>query len=68
MCGCFGPFRAKSTQVEDIDSLEQLVALRDEWSELWDCDPTATVFQHPDWLLPWTRHLSAATEELATWM
>jgi CelD/BcsL family acetyltransferase involved in cellulose biosynthesis len=43
--------------VELIDSIEKLVELRDEWSELWDSDPTATVFQHPDWLLPWTRHL-----------
>src|SRR3954469_3482533 len=43
--------------VELIDSITKLLDLRDEWSELWDSDPTATVFQHPDWLLPWTRHL-----------
>ncbi len=43
--------------MEIIDSIEQLERLRGEWSELWDSDPRATVFQSPDWLLPWTRHL-----------
>ncbi len=43
--------------MEILDSLAQLERLRDEWSELWDSDPLATVFQSPDWLLPWTRHL-----------
>src|SRR5438552_759369 len=43
--------------MEIVDSLEKLERLRGEWTELWDRDPAATVFQHPDWLLPWTRHL-----------
>jgi glycosyltransferase involved in cell wall biosynthesis/CelD/BcsL family acetyltransferase involved in cellulose biosynthesis len=34
-----------------------LFALADQWRALWARDSTATVFQRPEWLLPWTRHL-----------
>ncbi|WEX10408.1 GNAT family N-acetyltransferase [Chelativorans sp. AA-79] len=30
--------------------------LADEWWNLWRCDPDATPFQSPAWLLPWRRH------------
>jgi len=40
-----------------LDSAAQLETLSGEWRELWDSDPLASVFQGPDWLIPWTRHL-----------
>jgi CelD/BcsL family acetyltransferase involved in cellulose biosynthesis len=41
---------------EPISSYEQLAALAHEWSALVDRCPAATVFQRPEWLLPWWRH------------
>ncbi len=40
-----------------MDSVEALEALEPDWRALWEADPRATPFQHPGWLLPWTRHL-----------
>jgi CelD/BcsL family acetyltransferase involved in cellulose biosynthesis len=33
-----------------------LQGLRAEWVELWERCPQLTPFQHPDWLIPWSRH------------
>ena len=40
-----------------VSQLDKLETLREEWRELWTRDPRASVFQSPDWLLPWTRYL-----------
>jgi CelD/BcsL family acetyltransferase involved in cellulose biosynthesis len=39
--------------VSEITRMDQLPALVSEWSNLWAACPTASVFQSPDWLLPW---------------
>lgn len=44
-------------ELEVVDAAARLEALRPEWSALWRRCPTATVFQSPEWLLPWWRHL-----------
>lgn len=44
-----------SLQVEKITSLEDLEALRDDWSEICDQSPRVTPFQRPEWLIPWWR-------------
>lgn len=44
-----------STQV--LDNVEALEGLAPEWRRIWLKDEAATPFQHPDWLIPWTRHL-----------
>ncbi|PWS37014.1 glycosyl transferase family 1 [Falsiroseomonas bella] len=41
-------------QAEQVATLEPL---REEWAALWEAVPDATPFQHPDWLIPWWRHL-----------
>lgn len=41
----------------EIVSTVALEALRSEWAALWDRCGHASLFQHPDWLLPWWRHL-----------
>jgi CelD/BcsL family acetyltransferase involved in cellulose biosynthesis len=43
--------------VDEITSADALDALRPEWEALWDRSPRAAVFQHPDWLLAWWRHV-----------
>lgn len=43
--------------LELIDSFAALAAVAGEWRELCDRAPQATVFQTPDWLLPWWKHL-----------
>ena len=43
--------------VEVIDSLDGLEKLKLEWLRLWQSCPTATPFQSPQWLIPWTRHI-----------
>lgn len=43
--------------VELIEHREALAALAPEWEALWQRCPEATVFQTPDWLLPWCDHL-----------
>jgi CelD/BcsL family acetyltransferase involved in cellulose biosynthesis len=42
---------------EVIRSFGALQEMSDEWIGLWERCPGATVFQHPDWLLPWCEHL-----------
>ena len=43
--------------LELIDSFGALAAMAGEWRELCDRAPRATVFQTPEWLLPWWKHL-----------
>jgi CelD/BcsL family acetyltransferase involved in cellulose biosynthesis/ubiquinone/menaquinone biosynthesis C-methylase UbiE len=45
--------------IEVLARREELEALRGPWSELWERCPGATVFQRPEWLLPWCRELGA---------
>jgi CelD/BcsL family acetyltransferase involved in cellulose biosynthesis len=40
-----------------VDSPEELAALGPEWTDLWTRVPAATLFQRPEWLVPWSRHL-----------
>jgi CelD/BcsL family acetyltransferase involved in cellulose biosynthesis len=42
-----------------VTSPRALIDLRQEWASLWSRCPNATVFQHPDWVLPWCEHLFA---------
>jgi CelD/BcsL family acetyltransferase involved in cellulose biosynthesis len=46
-----------SLEVEAVTSAENLAALAPEWDALWESDTSATPFESPAWLLPWTRHL-----------
>lgn len=48
---------ASLIQTEPIETLHGLEALRDEWDRLLLTCPSATPFQHPEWLIPWWRHL-----------
>src|SRR5438309_1101834 len=43
--------------LELIDSFEGLAGIAGEWSDLCAGAPQATVFQTPEWLLPWWKHL-----------
>lgn len=43
--------------LELIDSPSGLAAIADEWRELCGRAPQATIFQTPEWLLPWWKHL-----------
>lgn len=56
-------------QVEEITAIEDLEALRLEWSRLWERCPQATLFQAPEWLLPWWRNLfgGGSLWSLAVW-
>jgi CelD/BcsL family acetyltransferase involved in cellulose biosynthesis len=51
--------------VEEIDSLAGLEQLRPEWQRLFALCPDATVFQAPEWLLPWAKHFGKALSVLA---
>lgn len=42
--------------VNVVTELDALEALRDEWAALCEECPRTTPFQHPDWVIPWTRH------------
>ena len=41
----------------EIVATVALEALRSEWAALWERCGHASLFQHPDWLIPWWRHL-----------
>lgn len=43
--------------VEVLTSEAQAEELRNEWRQLWQQANLRTVFQRPEWLLPWWRHL-----------
>jgi len=36
-----------------ITDTAELFTLEAEWADLWAADPSATIFQSPDWLLTW---------------
>lgn len=38
---------------EVLRTTRELEAFETMWRSLWNEDPNATPFQHPDWLLPW---------------
>lgn len=39
-----------------IERVDDLAAIASEWASCWDRS-SATVFQRPEWLVPWWRHL-----------
>jgi CelD/BcsL family acetyltransferase involved in cellulose biosynthesis len=47
-----------SVVAERIATLEDLDRMRADWHALWRRSPGATVFQSPDWLIPWWRHFA----------
>ena len=47
-----------------MNPLALLEELAPAWEALWQHDLRATPFQHPGWLIPWTRHLWGGGEIL----
>jgi CelD/BcsL family acetyltransferase involved in cellulose biosynthesis len=43
---------------QTLDTVEDLQHLSTAWRGLWQRAPAATVFQSPDWLIPWWRHFA----------
>ncbi len=43
--------------IEEITTAAALERIRRDWVSLWERVPSAGPFQHPDWLLPWWRHV-----------
>lgn len=50
------PEWARSARVDVLRGREALSGLEQEWAALWERCPELTAFQHPAWLLPWSRH------------
>ena len=50
-------------QIATITGEHAVADMRCEWEQLWHCDPRATPFQSPAWLLPWWRYFGT-TEPL----
>jgi CelD/BcsL family acetyltransferase involved in cellulose biosynthesis len=50
---------AAQFQISIAHSLDDLAALAPAWHKLWLCDPRATPFQSPAWLIPWAKHFTA---------
>lgn len=48
---------AALVETEAIETLGGLEAIRPEWDRLLRACPSATPFQHPEWLMAWWRHL-----------
>lgn len=46
--------------------MADLEALRPEWAALWERCPAATVFQSPEWLIPWARRWAATSLHVLT--
>lgn len=42
--------------IQRLTELEALESVREEWAILCKECPTATPFQHPNWVIPWARH------------
>lgn len=62
-----GASRTGRLEVQTVDRVV-LAALAPAWSALWDRCPGATVFQHPDWALPWCNHLlQGSVEAVCAW-
>lgn len=55
--------RARESQcaieLQEIVDYERLRELAPEWHELWLQSESGTVFQRPEWLLPWCQHLAS---------
>ncbi len=49
--------RGAEITIGEIREIPELDALAPEWEALWERCPDATVFQRPDWLLPWCTQL-----------
>jgi CelD/BcsL family acetyltransferase involved in cellulose biosynthesis len=47
-----------SVVAERVTTLEDLDRMRADWHALWRRSPAVTVFQSPDWLVPWWRHFA----------
>jgi CelD/BcsL family acetyltransferase involved in cellulose biosynthesis len=43
---------------QTIGALEELERIASAWRALWKRAPAATIFQSPDWLIPWWRHFA----------
>ena len=46
--------------VEEVPGAAAFEELGPEWTDLWLHAPTATPFQSPAWLIPWSRHFGTA--------
>src|SRR5262249_38681811 len=55
--------------LQEITTIDELVALRPQWSALWDRCAEATPFQSPEWLLTWWSYLFGGGEmcAIAVW-
>jgi CelD/BcsL family acetyltransferase involved in cellulose biosynthesis len=51
------PGLVPALEIEEVTTTEALEKLRPEWSALWARCPTSTLFQSPEWLIPWWRHI-----------
>ncbi|MDQ1473587.1 MAG: hypothetical protein QOJ99_5067 [Bryobacterales bacterium] len=51
--------------IDIIETLAGMETLGPEWLTLWRACPSATPFQSPQWLLPWTKHLFGGGRILA---
>jgi CelD/BcsL family acetyltransferase involved in cellulose biosynthesis len=47
-----------SVVAKRITTLEDLDRMRADWHALWRRSPEATIFQSPDWLIPWWQHFA----------
>jgi CelD/BcsL family acetyltransferase involved in cellulose biosynthesis/glycosyltransferase involved in cell wall biosynthesis len=47
--------RREAIALEPIGTLSELEALADEWASLWERTPHASMFQRPEWIVPWCR-------------
>jgi CelD/BcsL family acetyltransferase involved in cellulose biosynthesis len=45
-------------EVQIIDAAPELERLAPAWQDLWQGARRATIFQSPDWLVPWWRHFA----------
>jgi CelD/BcsL family acetyltransferase involved in cellulose biosynthesis len=41
--------------MEEVTTAGDLARVRGKWADLWRRVPGSSVFQHPDWLIPWCR-------------
>lgn len=49
--------KLQGVTVDVLSSETQAEVLRGEWQQLWEEANVKSVFQRPEWLLPWWRHL-----------
>src|SRR3954471_7482735 len=51
---------------EVIGSVGKLRSLAPEWRALWEACPGATVFQRPEWLIPWSEYFARDSLHVVT--